>query len=41
MINSGIIVSSSRQRSGDVFLDENILKLVDGNNFEKVSDANS
>ena len=33
-----IIVSSSRQRSGDVFLEEDILKLVDGNNFEKVSD---
>jgi len=33
-----IIVSSSKQRSGDVYLDEDILKLVDGHNFEKVSD---
>jgi len=33
-----IIVSSSRQRSGDVFLDSDILKIVDGKNFEKVSD---
>lgn len=33
-----IIVSSSKQRAGDVFLDEDILKLVDGHNFEKVSD---
>lgn len=33
-----VIVSSSRQRSGDVFLNEDILKLVDGKNFEKVSD---
>lgn len=33
-----IIVSSSKQRAGDVFLDEDILKLVDNHNFEKVSD---
>lgn len=33
-----IIVSSSRQRAGDVFLEEDILKLVKGHNFEKVSD---
>jgi hypothetical protein len=33
-----IIVSSSKQRAGDVYLDEDILKLVDGHNFEKVSD---
>lgn len=33
-----IIVSSSKQRAGDVYLDEDILKLVEGHNFEKVSD---
>jgi len=33
-----LIVSSSRQRSGDVFLDSDVLALVDGNNFEKISD---
>jgi hypothetical protein len=33
-----IIVSSSRQRSGDIFLDPDILEIVDKNNFEKVSD---
>lgn len=33
-----IIVSSSKQRAGDVYLDEDILNLVDGHNFEKVSD---
>ncbi len=33
-----IIVSSSRQKSGDVFLDPEILQLVDRNNFEKISD---
>jgi hypothetical protein len=33
-----IIVSASKQRAGDVFLDEDVLKLVDGHNFEKVSD---
>jgi len=33
-----IIVSSSKQRARDVYLDEDILKLVDGHNFEKVSD---
>jgi hypothetical protein len=33
-----IIVSSSKQRAGDVYLDGDILKLVDGHNFEKVSD---
>ncbi len=33
-----IIVSSSRQRAGDIFLDPDILEIVDKNNFEKVSD---
>jgi predicted RNA methylase len=33
-----IMVSSSRSRGGDVYLDPDILKLVDKNNFEKVSD---
>lgn len=33
-----IIVLSSKQRAGDVYLDEDILNLVDGHNFEKVSD---
>lgn len=33
-----LIVSSSRQRAGDVFLDNDILTLVDGHNFEKISD---
>lgn len=32
-----IVVSSSRQRSGDIFLDRDLLVLVEGNNFEKVS----
>jgi hypothetical protein len=27
-----------KQRAGDVFLDEDILKIVDGHTFEKVSD---
>lgn len=33
-----IIVSSSRSRSGDVYLDPDILQIVDNNNFEKISD---
>ncbi len=33
-----IIVSSSRQRAGDIFLDPDILEIVDKNNFEKISD---
>jgi predicted RNA methylase len=33
-----ILVSSSRSRGGDVYLDPNILEVVDRNNFEKVSD---
>jgi hypothetical protein len=33
-----IIVSSSKQRAGDIFLDPDILQIVDGHNFEKVSD---
>lgn len=33
-----LIVSSSKQRAGDVYLDPDILQLVDNKNFEKVSD---
>ncbi|PZF71571.1 DNA (cytosine-5-)-methyltransferase [Taibaiella soli] len=33
-----LIVSASRSSSGDVFLNEEILKLVEGNNFEKRAD---
>lgn len=33
-----IITSSSRSKSGDIFLDPDLLQVVDGNNFEKVSD---
>lgn len=33
-----IIVPGSRQKGGDVFLDEDILNLVEKNNFEKASD---
>jgi hypothetical protein len=33
-----IMVSSARSKGGDVYLDPDILKLVDNNNFEKVSD---
>lgn len=32
-----VIVSGSRQRAGDIFLDRDLLALVEGNNFEKVS----
>lgn len=32
-----VIVSGSRQRGGDIFLDKDLLALVRGNNFEKVS----
>jgi len=32
-----VIVSGSRQRAGDIFLDKDLLVLVDGGNFEKVS----
>jgi len=42
ILNTGeglkIIVPGSKQNGGDVFLDEDILKLVDKNNFEKTSD---
>ena len=34
-----IIVSSSRSKAGDIYLDPDILKLVDKNNFEKVSSS--
>lgn len=33
-----LITSSSRSRSGDIFLDPDLLQLVDNKNFEKVSD---
>lgn len=33
-----IITSSSRARSGDIFLDPNLLQVVNGRSFEKVSD---
>jgi hypothetical protein len=33
-----IMVSSSRSKGGDVYLDPDILQLVENNNFEKVSD---
>jgi hypothetical protein len=33
-----IIVSASRSKGGDVYLDKQILELVEKNNFEKVSD---
>ncbi len=33
-----LIVSSSKQKAGDVYLDSDILQLVDNRNFEKVSD---
>lgn len=32
-----LIVSANRQKAGDIFTDEELLKLVKGNNFEKVS----
>lgn len=32
-----IIVPSSKQKGGDVFLDKDILEMVEGNNFNKVS----
>lgn len=32
-----VVVSGSRQRAGDIFLDKDLLALVDGNNFEKVA----
>lgn len=42
ILNSGealkIIVPGSRQKGGDVYLDADILELVDSNNFEKASD---
>lgn len=34
-----IIVSSSRSKAGDIYLDPDILKLVDKNNFEKISSS--
>ncbi|MCZ8354681.1 MAG: strawberry notch family protein [Cyclobacteriaceae bacterium] len=33
-----IVVSASRAKGGDTFLDPDLLELVDNNNFEKVSD---
>ncbi len=33
-----IVVSSSRSKGGDTYLDPDLLKLVDRNNFEKISD---
>ena len=33
-----VVVSSSRSRGGDTFLDPDLLKIVDRNNFEKISD---
>jgi predicted RNA methylase len=33
-----LVVSSARSRGGDVYLDPDILEVVDKNNFEKVSD---
>jgi len=33
-----IIVASSRSKGGDIYLDKQILELVENNNFEKVSD---
>ncbi len=33
-----LIISASRSRGGDIYLDKQILELVDKNNFEKVSD---
>jgi len=33
-----IVVSSARSKGGDTYLDPDLLKLVDRNNFEKVSD---
>lgn len=33
-----IMVSSARSRGGDIYLDPDILELVDKNNFEKISD---
>lgn len=36
-----IIVSASRQRAGDIYLDKDLLSLVEGNNFQKVSNSMS
>jgi hypothetical protein len=33
-----LIIASSRSRGGDIYLDEDILRLVEKHNFEKVSD---
>jgi len=33
-----VIVPASRQRGGEIYLDKDILELVDGKNFEKTSD---
>jgi predicted RNA methylase len=33
-----LIVSASRSRGGDIYLDHQLLELIDKNNFEKVSD---
>jgi predicted RNA methylase len=33
-----LIISASRSRGGDIYLDQQLLELVDKNNFEKVSD---
>jgi hypothetical protein len=36
--NYKLIIASSRSRGGDIYLDKQILELVEKNNFEKVSD---
>jgi DNA repair protein RadC len=36
--NFKLIISASRARGGDIYLDKQILELVEKNNFEKVSD---
>jgi hypothetical protein len=33
-----LIISASRSRGGDIYLDQQLLEFVDKNNFEKVSD---
>ena len=36
--NFKLIISASRTKGGDIYLDKQILELVEKNNFEKVSD---
>ena len=36
--NYKLIIAASRSRGGDIYLDKQILDLVEKNNFEKVSD---